>query len=332
MDSNNNNSYAQQQDDPIHLANLVSTDPRISPASNKVQSIDPSSYDPSNEKNLDLNNNQQFLQPQPQQQQQQQQQQHPIQPSLEITNASQDALVPNNMTEKDFSSFVGTGISSIQPPAPAPAPRLKLANLVDKVRVAKILEKSQPDLLAAETSAGANTSTSSSMTLSPLSSNTLDRPESGRASSSGDVIPTTRRPSSIIHNVIEDQDEHHHQHHLGHRRHSRDGGAGGEDVASGHHRMSHLFPKIFSKDGIKNALFLNSAATAFQKHRAKEANATFIPAAALAVIGSAVPALWLRRDDKGRRPVSSPFSCVVLAHLALIMLCLFMLTFSFSNE
>ncbi|KAG0272369.1 hypothetical protein BGZ95_011895 [Linnemannia exigua] len=310
MDNNNNNnnshSYPQHQDDPIHLATLVSTDP-----GNKGQSIDSSSYDPSNEKNLDLNNNQQFLLPQPQQQQQQQ---YPVQPSLEITNASQDALVPNNMNEKDFSSFVGTGTDSIQPPAPVAAPRMKLANLVDKVRVAQILEKSQPDLLSAETSVGANTSSSSSIRLSPLSSNTLDQPESGKASGSmlgGDIIPTTRRPSSTIHNVIEDPEEHHHQSHLRLHSHSRDGG--GEDVASGHHRMSHLFPKIFSKDGIRNALFLNSAATAFQKHRAKEAKTMYLPAAALAVMGSAVPALWMRRDDKGRRPPAVLFQMLRIA-------------------
>ena len=116
-----------------------------------------------------------------------------------------------------------------------------------------------------------------------------------------DGVSTTRRPSSVIHNVIdnpETHDQNSHRHHR-HSRQSHDGGEEGE----GSHRMQHLFPKIFSKDGIKNALSMNSAATAFQKNRKKEADAMYVPAAALAITGSAIPALWMRRDDKGRRPV-----------------------------
>lgn len=161
MDSS---QHHQQQDDPIHLANLVSTEPGINPAnnntnSNKIQAID--SY--SNEKNLDLNNDRQFLQPQPQQQQQQQ---YPIQPSLAITDASHDAL-DMTMNEKEIT------LTTIQPPDAVAAPRMKLANLVDKVRVHQILQKSQPELLAKETNAN------TSLMLSPLSTNTLDsHPES----------------------------------------------------------------------------------------------------------------------------------------------------------
>lgn len=121
-----------------------------------------------------------------------------------------------------------------------------------------------------------------------------------------DGVSTTRRPSPVIHNVIdnpETPDHNSHRHHR-HSRHSHDGGEEGE----GSHRMQHLFPKIFSKEGIRNALFMNSAATAFQKNRKKESNAMYVPAAALAIIGSAVPALWMRRDDKGRRPVRLLFS------------------------
>ncbi|KAG0059790.1 hypothetical protein BGZ89_000117 [Linnemannia elongata] len=284
MDSS---QHHQQQDDPIHLANLVSTEPGINPAnnntnSNKIQAID--SY--SNEKNLDLNNDRQFLQPQPQQQQQQQ---YPIQPSLAITDASHDAL-DMTMNEKEIT------LTTIQPPDAVAAPRMKLANLVDKVRVHQILQKSQPELLAKETNAN------TSLMLSPLSTNTLDsHPESRHGSMLGvDGVSTTRRPSSVIHNVIdnpETPDHNSHRHHR-HSRHSHDGGEEGE----GSHRMQHLFPKIFSKEGIRNALFMNSAATAFQKNRKKESNAMYVPAAALAIIGSAVPALWMRRDDKGRRP------------------------------
>ncbi|KAF8947011.1 hypothetical protein BGZ47_010541 [Haplosporangium gracile] len=276
------NSQHQQQDGPIHLANLVSTEPGISPAnnnnnSNKIQSID--SY--SSEKNLDFNNDRQFLQPQPQQQQQQQQQ-YPTQPSLEITDASRDAL-DMTMNERD------TTFTTPQPPAQVAAPRMKLANLVDKVRVHQILQKSQPELLAKDASGGGGTNTS--LLLSPLSPNTLNsRPELGHVSSHGsgsmleaDGVSTTRRPSSVTHNVIDSPDTHDHDHR--HRRHSRQSHDGGEEGADSH-RMHHHFPKIFSKDGIKNAFFMNSAATAFQKNRS-----------------SAVPSLWMRRDDKGRRPL-----------------------------
>lgn len=141
-----------------------------------------------------------------------------------------------------------------------------------------------------------------------------------------DGVSTTRRPSSVIHNVIdnpETQDHSSHRHHR-HSRHSHDGGEEGE----GSHRMQHLFPKIFSKEGIRNALFMNNAATAFQKNRKKESNATYVPAAALAVIGSAVPPLWMRRDDKGRRPVRFLFlSCIQFSFLSSSELLFFRIAF-----
>ncbi|KAF9128068.1 hypothetical protein BGX30_014484 [Mortierella sp. GBA39] len=309
MDNSQHHHQQQQQDDPIHLASLVSTEPGINPTntnnstnSNKIHTID--SY--SSEKNLDLINDRQFLQPQPQQQQQQQQrQQHPIQPSLEITNASHDAL---DMTtnEKD------TDLTTIQPPAGVTAPRMKLANFVDKVRVHQILQKSQPELLAKEASGGsANANTS--LMLSPLSTNTHDsQPESRHGSMlDADGISTTQRPSSVIHNVIDnpethDHDSHRHHHHSGQLH---DAGEEGE----GSHRMHHHFPKIFSKEGIKNALFMNSATTAFQKNRKKESNAMYVPAAALAITSSAIPAFWMRRDDKGRRPPAVLFEMLRIA-------------------
>ncbi|KAG0348929.1 hypothetical protein BG004_003646 [Podila humilis] len=65
----------------------------------------------------------------------------------------------------------------------------------------------------------------------------------------------------------------------------------------------HHFPKIFSKDGVRNALFLHSATTAFTKSkREKTLNAVDMQISSLAAIGPAIPSLWLRRDDKGRRP------------------------------
>ncbi|KAG0211022.1 hypothetical protein BGX28_008592 [Mortierella sp. GBA30] len=112
----------------------------------------------------------------------------------------------------------------------------------------------------------------------------------------------SRRPSSIIHNVIEDHDEKKHSHHLVPHHHSENETDGHRHS---HHQPAHLFPKIFSKEGVRNALFLNSAASAFTKSsRSKDLGNVDIPVMSLAVTGSAVPALWLRRDDKGRRPIA----------------------------
>ena len=76
--------------------------------------------------------------------------------------------------------------------------------------------------------------------------------------------------------------------------------------AKTHHHHHHLhLPKILSKDGVRNALFFNSAATAFTKRsRTKTMDQVDVHLNSLAITGSAVLALWLRRDDKGRRPVS----------------------------
>lgn len=129
-----------------------------------------------------------------------------------------------------------------------------------------------------------------------------------------DGVSTTRRPSSVIHNVIDNPDAHGQDHrHYRHSRHSHDG----REEAAGSHRMQHHFPKIFSKEGIKNALFINSATSAFHKGRNLESNAMYAPAAALAITGSAVPAMWMRRDDKGRRPVRFLFLCTNYSFLSL---------------
>lgn len=69
------------------------------------------------------------------------------------------------------------------------------------------------------------------------------------------------------------------------------------------HQHSSMFHKIFSKDSVRNALSLNSAASAFTKsNRTSKLGTVDIPVASLAVTGAGVPAFWLRRDDKGRRP------------------------------
>ncbi|KAI8604037.1 hypothetical protein EDD21DRAFT_333733 [Dissophora ornata] len=112
-----------------------------------------------------------------------------------------------------------------------------------------------------------------------------------------------RRPSSIIQSVIENPEPHYYHHH-------HDDGASG----SRRHHAAVMFPKIFTKEGVRNALFLNSAATAFTKStRSKDLCNVNIPVASLAITGSAVPALWLRRDDKGRRPPPVLFQMLQIA-------------------
>jgi hypothetical protein len=76
-----------------------------------------------------------------------------------------------------------------------------------------------------------------------------------------------------------------------------------EDDDKGTHH-SGMFQKVLNKDSVRNALNLNSAASAFTKtSRSKNLGNIDMPTASLVMTGSAVPALWLRRDDKGRRPV-----------------------------
>ncbi|KAF9931197.1 hypothetical protein FBU30_010640 [Linnemannia zychae] len=244
---------------------------------NKVQSIDVLQYDPSDEKNLDLTNERQLHQPQQQQQHHHHQHYHSVQPSFESSNttAGRDAL-DNAINEKDL---------SIQPPPTSAAPRMKLASLVDRVRAAQI---SQPEALTAETT---NNDGLAPPPHPPSSSSHNSQPEVGQVSSmmtSGSALgvdgtQALQRRTSPVPNVIENDDLHshhlHHPHH--HRRHS------GEDIAHGHHP--------------------------FRKSRRRDSNAIYVPAAALAIIGATIPALWMRRDDKMRRPPAVLFQLLRIA-------------------
>ncbi|KAF9312591.1 hypothetical protein BG003_006127 [Podila horticola] len=114
--------------------------------------------------------------------------------------------------------------------------------------------------------------------------------------------------SSIIHNAIEEDEN------SQHRPHRSPGSHHHNHTDDEHPKTHHHFPKIFSKDGVRNALFLNSAATAFTKSsRAKTMVQVDVHLTSLVVAGSAVPALWLRRDDKGRRPPPVLFQLLKVA-------------------
>ncbi|KAF9405114.1 hypothetical protein BGZ76_006687, partial [Entomortierella beljakovae] len=68
-------------------------------------------------------------------------------------------------------------------------------------------------------------------------------------------------------------------------------------------RRAILFPKMHSKECAKQAIILQKATEAF--HNACDPEKLFNPEiseATMAVTGLALPALWFRKDDKGRRP------------------------------
>ncbi|KAF9378152.1 hypothetical protein CPC16_011439 [Podila verticillata] len=172
--------------------------------------------------------------------------------------------------------------------------KFKMAGLVDRVRLAQLEERShQPHHDSPQGEKHHR------LSFFPSRDKNTQDPEKYRESH--DSSPPgihyegeTRSP--IIHNSIkEDDSSHHKSHHL--------------HASEGEHPRTqpsvHHFPKMFSKDGVRNALFLNSAATAFTKSsRARTMDQVDVHLSSLAVTGSAVPALWLRRDNKGRRPVA----------------------------
>ncbi|KAG0077903.1 hypothetical protein BGZ92_001729, partial [Podila epicladia] len=174
--------------------------------------------------------------------------------------------------------------------------KFKMAGLVDRVRLAQLEE--QHDSPQGEKH--------KRLSLFPSREKNTQDPEKHQESIKDSRPPPEisyegeLRPS-IIHNSIEDDNTGQHRspgspgsHHHTDGEHAK---------AHHHHHHHHHFPKIFSKDGVRNALFLNSAATAFTKpSRARTMDQVDVHLNSLAVTGSAVPALWLRRDDKGRRP------------------------------
>ncbi|KAG0353067.1 hypothetical protein BGZ54_002423, partial [Gamsiella multidivaricata] len=198
--------------------------------------------------------------------------------------------------------------SAAEPPSAAqtPARNFKLASLVDRVRLAQQQgqEHQQP---ASPTETGyhlnnrphLSPSHPSDPTQHPSEKAAVDRLRQSRPEGS-----TPTRPSSSIRNGVGDLEHGQpHDHHTHHRN----------DV-TGDAPHPHLFPKIFNKENVRNALFLNSATTAFAKsNRSKSLGNVDIPVASLAVTGLAVPALWLRRDDKGRRSPPVIFQMLKLA-------------------
>ncbi|KAF9577108.1 hypothetical protein BGW38_007894, partial [Lunasporangiospora selenospora] len=272
---------------PVHLSTLTSASPHRSPSPNKVQPAGVLSEKLAvdvNDQNDNNNNNGGLLPPTQQhhshmQQQQQQQQQHQ-QPLSEPEKLSAGlALMSGGESKMTLSSLASRALAKNRD-----------------------TEVEGVELESRQSKAGQNDA------------------NEGRYS----------RNSSVRHNVIEDSDsnsdnEHaertsrsqrlRHRLHLHHRDSS---GGGGESSKSGPasagsssqpqqqqqeaHSHSRL-ANIFSKEGVRNTLSLNSAANAFTKSsRSKNMSEVDIPVVALAMGASAALALYLRRDDKRRRP------------------------------
>ncbi|KAF9351259.1 hypothetical protein BGX26_010701 [Mortierella sp. AD094] len=73
---------------------------------------------------------------------------------------------------------------------------------------------------------------------------------------------------------------------------------------SSNKKRAILFPKMLNKESVRKAIAMRRAVCAFQEaYRAECLARTEIELPIMAVTGTAIPALWLRRDDKGRRPL-----------------------------
>jgi hypothetical protein len=145
---------------------------------------------------------------------------------------------------------------------------LNLTGLINRVRLAQLEEQRQQE--------GQQLGASSPQQQPPAAEiSSSGSPPSERGSHGG-------RPSSV-HNVIpspKDEDDDKGTHHPG------------------------MFQRVLNKDSVRNALNLNSAASAFTKtNRSKNLGNFDIPTASLVITASAVPALWFQRNDKGLRPV-----------------------------
>ncbi|KAF8937698.1 hypothetical protein BGZ58_002293 [Dissophora ornata] len=269
---------SQAQDNsapPIHLASLTSAESQqhIKQVVGNTNKISP--YDP-NEKVIDLNDDRHTVSPL------QQPPTPPRQPGspLQIHIQQQQQQQPLHVRDEgDLEKKAPQLPSATQ----TPARRSRFASVVDRVRAAQ-----QQDHSSTMSPEHHRLHASPTYTSKPVRHASLQ--DQIRAERPRDP----RRPSSIIQSVIENPEPHYYHHH-------HDDGASG----SRRHHAAVMFPKIFTKEGVRNALFLNSAATAFTKStRSKDLCNVNIPVASLAITGSAVPALWLRRDDKGRRPIA----------------------------
>ncbi|KAF9576193.1 hypothetical protein EC968_010316 [Mortierella alpina] len=265
---------------PVDLANLAATHQPQQPQ--KLSHGPDSPLEPVDEKHLS--------QPEPQPQQQQHQQQQEQLHTKDLVDPEK-ALAPQ---------------PNAQSRNPVAAPKLRLAGLVDRVRLAQQQGHQEPAVAADRRGPPLPNGSESS------SRRTGDQ-DQAHGTDKLEVRPQgSRRPSST-HNVIEDPEKshhHHHRHRIFHHGEDRDG----EGHGAAHSNPLRMFPKIFSKEGVRNALFLNSAVTAFTKsNRAENLENVDIPVMSLAISGSAVPALWLRRDDKGRRPPPVFFQLLKIA-------------------
>ncbi|KAF9968644.1 hypothetical protein BGZ70_000961 [Mortierella alpina] len=272
------NSHAESL--PLDLANLPATDQQQQP-----QKLSHGSDSPP-----ELVDEKRLSQPEPQPQQQQHQQQ-------------QGQLHTEGLVDPEKAPVPQPNAVSSNPAA---APKLRLAGLVNRVRLAQQQEHQEP-AVAADRRDPPLSQGSESSSRRTGDQDQVQSPERLEVRSQD-----SRRPSSTVHNVNGDSEEksHHHRHRFFHHGEDKDG----EGHEAAHNNHMRMFPKIFSKEGVRNALFLNSATTAFTKsNRTKNFENVDIPVMSLAITGSAVPALWLRRDDKGRRPPPVLFQLLKIA-------------------
>ncbi|KAG0262982.1 hypothetical protein BG011_009480 [Mortierella polycephala] len=232
---------------------------------------------------------------------------------------------PQPEPQQSFQQHLKTGgdpeknNAELPPPGQTMAPpRFKLAGIVDRVRQGQQLQQQQqqvPSIQQPSSPDGAHPQRHrifpSHTPVSPKSSAqdvVIDGDHTQQPSNRLEVrSQDSRQPSSISHSVISGPEgsdhgqRNRHRFHLHRRRDSEDGAEGGqEQQQQQHHNLSKIF--------------LNNAATAFTKsNRSNVLENVDIPPMSLAVTGSAVPALWLRRDDKGRRPPAVLFQMLKVA-------------------
>ncbi|KAF9181195.1 hypothetical protein BGZ51_005587 [Haplosporangium sp. Z 767] len=206
------------------------------------------------------------------------------------------------------------------PPPPGQTttpPRFKLAGLVDRVHQDQQLQQQVPAIQQPSSPDGAHPqrhlifpSHTPVGPMSPAQDIVIEGDHIQQPSNRLEVrSQDSQQPSS---RVIDEPDHgQHNRHHFHlHRRHDSEDGAEGEQEHQRHqqhqqHQQHHRLSGIFSKNDARNTLFLNRAATAFAKsNRSNVLENVDIPPMSLAVAASAVPALWLRRDSRGRRPVA----------------------------
>ncbi|KAF9092887.1 hypothetical protein BGX27_001710, partial [Mortierella sp. AM989] len=195
--------------------------------------------------------------------------------------------------------------------------RIDIANLVDRVRVVQLEEekklKHQPQLQQAEQEPQSHT---------PLDTHPVVAEDSQYHHFHRHLVP----PGGVDQDEImvtnsdgEDQEKHHHRFHLSrhgsrssHFSHGSNSTRAKSTTSS--KKRAILFPKMLNKDSVLNAIATRRAANAFQEAcRFENLSHSEISEPLMAVVGTAIPALFLRRDDKGRRPPPVLFNMIKLA-------------------